>query len=152
MTTAAATPHLADILDLPHVEEERPKAPPRASAGFKVVPQTRELRDRIRSAAAEFARPLDRSKTFSRPELQKMGETLLSQLGQPDELLGFTMVCIANEFWREQLQAIPFNRRLLLLPHCLKNAEGCPADYDEFGQDCKKCGACSVADFKVKPK
>src|SRR5262249_23779713 len=36
------------------------------------------------------------------------------------------------------------------LPHCLKNAEGCPADYDEFGLDCKKCAACSVADFKVK--
>src|SRR5262249_23759791 len=39
---------------------------------------------------------------------------------------------------------------LLLLPHCLKHAEGCPADYDEFGLDCRKCGACSVADFKVK--
>ena len=36
------------------------------------------------------------------------------------------------------------------MPHCLKNAEGCPADYDEFGLDCKKCGACSVADFKTK--
>src|SRR5260370_1395111 len=53
-----------------------------------------------------------------------------------------------NEFWREQVAAIPFHRRLLLLPHCLKNAEGCPADYDEFGLDCEKCGACSVADFK----
>src|SRR5208282_4187205 len=27
---------------------------------------------------------------------------------------------------------------------------GCPADYDEFGLDCRKCGACSVADFKTK--
>src|SRR5205814_9406799 len=53
-----------------------------------------------------------------------------------------------NEFWREQVAAVPFSRRLLLLPHCLKNAEGCPADYDEFGLDCRKCGACSVADFK----
>lgn len=43
-----------------------------------------------------------------------------------------------------------FSRRLLLLPHCLKHAEGCPADYDEFGLDCRKCGACSVADFKTK--
>jgi geranylgeranyl pyrophosphate synthase len=60
------------------------------------------------------------------------------------------MVCLANEFWREQVQATDFKRRLLLLPHCLKNAEGCPADYDEFGLDCRKCGACSVADFKVK--
>ena len=48
------------------------------------------------------------------------------------------------------MQAIDFKRRLLLLPHCLKNAEGCPADYDEFGLDCRKCGACSVADFKAK--
>ena len=45
---------------------------------------------------------------------------------------------------------IDFKRRLLLLPHCLKHAEGCPADYDEFGLDCRKCGACSVADFKTK--
>ncbi|MEM7315737.1 MAG: polyprenyl synthetase family protein, partial [Planctomycetota bacterium] len=33
-------------------------------------------------------------------------------------------------------------------PHCLKHAEGCPADYDEFGLDCEKCGACSIADFR----
>jgi geranylgeranyl pyrophosphate synthase len=37
---------------------------------------------------------------------------------------------------------------LFLLPHCLKHAEGCPADYDEFGLECKKCGACSIADFR----
>jgi geranylgeranyl pyrophosphate synthase len=38
----------------------------------------------------------------------------------------------------------------MLLPHCLKNAEGCPAEYDEFGLDCKKCGACEVGDFRTK--
>ena len=43
---------------------------------------------------------------------------------------------------------MPPSRRLFLLPHCLKHAEGCPADYDEFGLDCKKCGACSIADFR----
>src|SRR5213593_4693232 len=59
------------------------------------------------------------------------------------------MVTISNEFWREQFMATDFKRRLLLLPHCLKHAEGCPADYDEFGLDCRKCGACSIADFKV---
>src|SRR5207253_6056439 len=67
-----------------------------------------------------------------------------------EQYLGFTMVAITNEFWREQVSAIDFKRRLLLLPHCLKHAEGCPADYDEFGLDCRKCGACSVADFKTK--
>jgi geranylgeranyl pyrophosphate synthase len=71
-------------------------------------------------------------------------------MGIGPQYLGFAMVAVSNEFWRAQVQSIPFGRRLLLLPHCLKHAEGCPADYDEFGLDCKKCGACSVADFKVR--
>src|SRR4029077_789023 len=72
------------------------------------------------------------------------------QLGLGEQYLGFTLVCLANEFWREQVASVPVHRRLMLLPHCLKNAEGCPADYDEFGLNCEKCGACSVADFKTK--
>jgi geranylgeranyl pyrophosphate synthase len=60
------------------------------------------------------------------------------------------MVCISNEFWREQVMAVDFKRRLLLLPHCLKHMDGCPAEYDEYGLDCKKCGACSIADYKTK--
>ena len=51
-------------------------------------------------------------------------------------------------FWRDQVAAIPPSRRLFLLPHCLKHAEGCPADYDDFGLDCESCGACSIADFR----
>lgn len=126
-------------------KEKRPN-----SSAFKVVPQTRELRDHIRAAAAACARSLDRARPLSRPDLQAMGEKLLATLGLDPQFLGFTMVCIANDFWREQVMAVPFNRRLLLLPHCLKNAEGCPADYDEFGLDCRQCGACSVADFKTR--
>jgi geranylgeranyl pyrophosphate synthase len=59
------------------------------------------------------------------------------------------MVVLASEFWREQVAAVPPSRRLFLLPHCLKHAEGCPADYDDFGLECKKCGACSIADFRT---
>ncbi|MGL4552965.1 MAG: polyprenyl synthetase family protein [Gemmataceae bacterium] len=134
---------------VPAVDE--PRTDRRAtSAAFKAVPPTREVRDRVRLAAADFARPLDRSAGLTRPVLQKLGGELLRQLDLADEYLGFSMVCVANEFWREQVMATAFNRRLMLLPHCLKNAEGCPADYDEFGLDCRVCGACSVADFKTK--
>jgi geranylgeranyl pyrophosphate synthase len=120
------------------------------TAQIKVVPQIRADRDRIREAAKVFVATLDRSQTFSKDELKVMAEELLLRLDMGLEHTGFTSVIIANEFWREQVQAVPFNRRLLLLPHCLKHAEGCPADYDEFGLDCRKCGACSVADFKGK--
>jgi geranylgeranyl pyrophosphate synthase len=120
------------------------------SAHFKVVPATRALRDQVRAAAARLAVAFDRSRPLTKQPLQERAEELLRSLGMEEDHLGFAMVCLSNEFWREQVSAIDFKRRLLLLPHCLKHAEGCPADYDEFGLDCKKCGACSVADFKVK--
>ena len=58
------------------------------------------------------------------------------------------MVILASEFWHDQVAHIPPSRRLFLLPHCLKHAQGCPADYDQFGLDCKTCGACSIAYFR----
>lgn len=126
----------------------KPKKP--STSHLKIVPETREVRDKVRAAAAEFGKTLDRSRPLTKQTLQAMAEELLRQMGLGDQYLGFTMVAITNEFWRDQVSAVDFKRRLLLLPHCLKHAEGCPADYDEFGLDCRKCGACSVADFKVK--
>ena len=145
---------MATLLDVP--AEAPPTAPPElkskkaTTAAFKVIPETRPLRDRIREAAGAYVRPLDKAKPLTRDDFRAHAETLLKQLGLGEQYLGFTLVCIANEFWREQVAAVPFHRRLMLLPHCLKNAEGCPAEYDEFGLACEKCGACSVADFKGK--
>src|SRR5262245_33828730 len=129
----------------PVKKEKRP-----STAHLKIVPETRELRDRIRDEAHRFGKTIDRSKPLTKQDLQMMAEEMLRAMNLGEQYLGFTMVAITNEFWREQVSAIDFKRRLLLLPHCLKNAEGCPADYDEFGLDCRKCGACSVADFKTK--
>lgn len=139
----------ADTLPAPSPRTDK-KDKRNNTAHLKVVPETREMRDRVRAAAHEFSKTLDRSKPLTKPSLQAMGEALLRDLGFGEQYLGFAMVAISNEFWREQVSSIEFKRRLLLLPHCLKNAEGCPADYDEFGLDCRKCGACSVADFKTK--
>lgn len=135
------------IEEQPAATAERKKA---STAHIKVVPESRETRDKVRDAARVLAAKLDRSRGFTRDELRALADALLRDMGLGTQYSGFAAVCIANEFWREQVQAIPFNRRLLLLPHCLKHAEGCPADYDEFGLDCRKCGACSVADFKTK--
>jgi geranylgeranyl pyrophosphate synthase len=128
--------------------EKKDKRP--NSAHLKAVPETREMRDRVRAEAARVGQTFDRTRPLTKQGLQRMAEDLLRHMELGEQYLGFAMVCLSNEFWREQVQAIDFKRRLLLLPHCLKHAEGCPADYDEFGLDCRKCGACSVADFKTK--
>jgi geranylgeranyl pyrophosphate synthase len=122
----------------------------RSTSHLKAVPETLPHRERLKSEAEKFARMLDKSKPFTRNELEAHGRKLLAELGEPEKFLGFTMVMIGNFFWKQQFLAVPFHRRMLLLPHCLKHAEGCPADYDEFGLDCEKCGACSIADYKVR--
>ena len=135
-----------------NAETEKPKKRKRrrSTSHLKAVPETLALREEIKAACESFAQTIDRSYTFTKDELEQMGRRLLEELGQPEKFLGFAMVLIGNFFWKQQFIATPFERRLLLLPHCLKHAEGCPADYDEFGLDCEKCGACSIADYKVR--
>jgi geranylgeranyl pyrophosphate synthase len=129
-------------------EADKPKR--RSTAAFKFVPETLAHREKLRADAVAFCRTLDRSKPFTKNALEAMAREMLNKANEPEKFLGFGMVMLGNVFWREQFLAIPFERRMLLLPHCLKHAEGCPADYDEFGLDCERCGACSIADYKVK--
>ena len=118
------------------------------TAHLKLVPETRELRERIRKCCYEVADKLDKGRPLSKDEMESVARSLLEKHDLPEGYLGWTMVVLASAFWHEQVAVVPPERRLLLLPHCLKHAEGCPADYDEFGLDCEKCGACSIADYR----
>lgn len=122
----------------------------RSTSHLKAVPDTLAQRELIKTEAARYVQQLARARPFSKAELETMSRDLLGQLGLQESYLGFTMVLLGNYFWKEQLLAVPFNRRMLLLPHCLKHAAGCPAEYDEFGLNCERCGACSVGDYKVR--
>jgi len=137
-----------DIEDDP--KPVRKKGKRRSTSHLKAVPQTLEEREEIKVAAEHYAADLNRSRAFNKNELETHARNLMDQKGLPEKYLGFVMVMIGNFFWKQQFLAIPFERRMLLLPHCLKHAEGCPAEYSEFGLDCERCGACSIADYKVR--
>ncbi|MCH2114077.1 MAG: polyprenyl synthetase family protein [Pirellulales bacterium] len=130
---------------------QRRKGPRRRrTAHLKDVPPSLDLRIRLREICQQALARIDSSQQFSKDELEVVARELLTEHKQPEGYLGWMMVVLSSEFWREQVAAVPPSRRLLLLPHCLKHAEGCPADYDQFGLDCKKCGACSIADFRIQ--
>jgi geranylgeranyl pyrophosphate synthase len=113
------------------------------------VPAARELRERVRAAAAACVATLDRSRPPNLQELERHGRTVLQQVGLPESYLGFAMVLLGSAFWKDQFAAIPFDRRLLLLPQCARPSQGCPAECDELGLHCEECGACPIAGFKV---
>lgn len=122
----------------------------RRTSHLKDVPQDREMRDRLRVRCDATADALDHSTPLGKDEMEVIARQILEEEGLPEAYLGWMMVMLATSFWRDQVASVPYDRRLFLLPHCLKHAEGCPADYNEFGLDCRTCGACSIADFRTR--
>ena len=120
----------------------------RKTAHLKLVPETKEAREALRQRCEEVAAKLDKSNPLTKDQMESVARATLADAGLEEGYVGWTMVALATAFYQEHVANTPPSRRLFLLPHCLKHAEGCPADYDEFGLDCERCGACSIADFR----
>ncbi|HLA85734.1 MAG TPA: DUF116 domain-containing protein, partial [Thermoguttaceae bacterium] len=119
-------------------------------ARLKRVPPARELRDRIRRCVVETADALDKSRPLDRHELETRSRQILESLAEPEDYLGWTMVALGSAFWRDQVAATPYSRRLLLLPHCLRDVDSCPGRYNELGLLCQGCGACRLRDLRER--
>ncbi|MGD0089718.1 MAG: DUF116 domain-containing protein [Planctomycetota bacterium] len=123
-------------------EEWRP-----AGENFKSIPATKEQRELLRRRAAEAAARLPRERAPDKQTLYAAAAELLQPLGYDRGFIGFTMVLLNNEYWRREFAAVPFEKRLFLLPQCLRQAEDCPAKVDETQLHCLECGLCSIAEL-----
>ncbi len=120
------------------------------ATGRKDVPSAKALRERIAARAGEVAASMDRSHPPARSELDSAARAILAELALPAAYLGWTMVALASAFWRDQVAAVPCQRRLLLLPQCLRQAETCAAPCDAAGLHCRGCGGCLLDDLQVQ--
>ncbi len=118
-----------------------------AGENFKSIPESKEQRELIRKQAVAVAAKIPRNRPPNKQVLFKAAEELLKPLGYDHTFIGFAMVLINNEYWREEFAAIPFEKRLFLMPHCLKQAENCTAKMDDVQLHCNNCGLCSIADL-----
>lgn len=118
-----------------------------AGGATNQAPQDVAVRTQIRAVASELACDLARDTPPSREHLAERGRAALKRLGLPEEFLGWAMVAINNAFWREQYEAVPVQRRLLLLPKCLRDPAVCRASFDSVGLHCAQCGACLIAEL-----
>ena len=119
------------------------------TAHLKQVPQPVELRERIRAAVEEKVAGRDRTQPLVRHRIESYTREVLADLNLPEGYLGWTMVILASAYWQDRIEATPFDRRLLLLPHCMRNEEVCPADYNEFGLLCQDCGGCALTQWRA---
>lgn len=114
----------------------------------KNIPQTKTERDALLAYIREYIERENPVPPMPLDELEVHAKKILADTGYSEIYLHYTAVTLNNEMWRETLAAIPYERRLLLMPKCLRVEEKCPAPFDEFGLLCKQCGLCSIQDFQ----
>ena len=93
----------------------------------------------------------------SAASLRRHAEALVDRAGAGRETVGWTMVTIVSEYWRQRLASLPAGRRLLLLPDCpvaTHRGTGASAGLHVCGPDCTLgtvAAAARESGWAVKP-
>ena len=111
------------------------------------IPPEKAQRMRVKQVAAELVIERKLVPPVSLHELKELAAVILKRAGLALQYADYAAVIASNEVWRDELARVPYERRLLLLPKCLRVEEHCPAPFDQFGMLCKECGLCSIEDL-----
>ncbi|MCF6310959.1 MAG: polyprenyl synthetase family protein [Verrucomicrobiales bacterium] len=114
----------------------------------KNIPQTKPERDALLACIRDYVEREVPVPPMPQEELEVHARKILADTHTDEAYLHYTAVVLNNEMWRETLASIPYERRLLLMPKCLRVEDKCPAPFDEFGLLCKQCGLCTIEDFQ----
>jgi geranylgeranyl diphosphate synthase type II len=112
------------------------------------VPQEKAERERIRHCVLEYARENQFVPPLSIKELSFHTDRIINSQDIESQYRDFTTVLVGNAVWRGILATVPYDRRVLLLPQCLRRKDSCPAQMDQFGLLCEQCGQCPTGDLQ----
>ncbi|MCO6042833.1 polyprenyl synthetase family protein [Aeoliella sp. ICT_H6.2] len=112
------------------------------------IPQTLSEREQIRNGLRDYVAINKAVPPLSFTDLRAHAERYVEQEGLDPIYTDYVGVLLNSEVWRDRLASVPYERRLLLLPKCLRIEDQCPAPFDEFGLLCKQCGLCSIQDLQ----
>lgn len=114
------------------------------------IPQTPGERSRALQAVRHYVAEHNPVPPVPLDELKVHADRVIEMLKYDPIYRDYVGVLINNEMWRETLATVPYERRLLLLPKCLRVEAKCPAPFDEFGLLCKQCGLCTIQDLQAE--
>jgi len=114
------------------------------------IPQTAFERTRVLHAVRDYVAEHNPVPPMPMAQLKEHADLLVSILRCDSVYRDYIGVLLNNEMWRESLASVPYERRLLLLPKCMRVEAKCPAPFDEFGLLCKQCGLCTIQDLTIE--
>jgi geranylgeranyl pyrophosphate synthase len=119
--------------------------PARPKTGLYVVPGDKAERQRLADLVRNHVARSALVPPLVMEEIEEQADLLLKRETIDPRFREFLFILINNEVWRPVVAAIPFERRTLMLPPCLRKNGACKAAFDELGLLCERCGACRIA-------
>jgi geranylgeranyl pyrophosphate synthase len=114
------------------------------------VPPSFAERKRLREIIAGELPGMSLTPPLSMDDLSDISLRLIRTHRLDKALQGWLMVEVNNGVWKEVVASVPYDKRILLLPQCLRNSARCPADVDELGLLCRRCNNCSIPRLQDK--
>ncbi len=114
------------------------------------IPDSKLDRIRLKKITDDYVRKVGAVPPLTMDELSEHTAAVLAEAGMDAVYSDYATILVSNAAWHDAVAQIPYDRRLLLIPKCLRVEEKCPAPFDEFGLLCKECGLCSIQDLTVE--
>ncbi|MBU0717577.1 MAG: DUF116 domain-containing protein, partial [Planctomycetes bacterium] len=135
----AVNPSTGSPMSLPPKMPQQPFRPTQPG-----IPQQESVRERLACFARQHVERKSLVPPFTLDEIAEHAREVCRTAGVDPAYRNFVGVLVSNEAWRDVVAGIPYDRRLLLLPQCLRADGQCSAPIDEFGLVCQKCGSCLI--------
>ena len=113
-------------------------------------PDDKQVRVRLKQLTEDYITRGGAVPPLTMDELREHTSAVLQEAGLDPIYKDYAAILVGNAAWRDAVARIPYDRRLLLIPKCLRVEDKCPAPFDEFGLLCKECGLCSIQDLTVE--
>ena len=105
----------------------------KADAADALIPPGPDERVKLVAQVAAFVVEHHLNPPLSLEELEELSLEIISRYKLPPQYRKWLMVIINNEVWRDTVAAIPRERRMLMLPQCLRHPSACPSPVDKLG-------------------
>lgn len=114
--------------------------PTRGLEGFFVESPVEKIKESVSKA-------LD---TGTHLNIAKATEKIARKLGLSERWVEYTHIEFRNKMNEIAYKKVPYNERLLFLPHCMRSSTKCKAPYSAEGLQCLSCNECKIASIKAK--
>src|ERR1700689_4973944 len=112
------------VLKLPQAVPPERVRPPQAN-----IPQSRGDREEFKLRIAAYVERVRPVPPISLDELRRHSDEFLRLNDLSSQYRDYVAILLNSEVWKESLATVPFERRLLLLPKCLRIEDKCPAPF-----------------------